>query len=60
MLVLSRKIQESVVMIVNGKEIKVTVVAIRGGSIRLAIEADKDVRILRNELYEKEHENPVQ
>ncbi len=47
MLVLSRKINESIIM--DG-EIRVTVTAIRGTQVRLSIEAPPDVRILRQEL----------
>lgn len=49
MLVLSRKENESIV--IDGR-IKVTVVAIQGGRIRLGIEAPKDVPICRSELLE--------
>ena len=60
MLVLSRKVQESIILSVNGEEIRVTLLDIRGKNIRLGIKAPKSVRILRNEIYEKEHENPIQ
>jgi carbon storage regulator len=49
MLVLSRK--ESQVVHV-GDNIKITVVKVQGNSIRIGIEAPKDVRILRGELVE--------
>ena len=47
MLVLSRKENESIV--IDGR-IKVTVVEIKGGRIRLGIEAPQDVPVLRAEL----------
>ncbi len=47
MLVLSRRKQESVAI---GDAIRVTVVEIRGNRVRLAIEAPKDVKVLRTEL----------
>ena len=47
MLVLSRKENESIV--IDGR-IKVTVVEIKGGKIRLGIEAPQDVPVLRSEL----------
>jgi carbon storage regulator len=47
MLVLSRKIGESFVI---GKDVVVTVRETHGGRIRLAIEAPKDVLVLRQEL----------
>lgn len=47
MLVLSRKELESIVI---GSDIKVTVQSIRGGRVRLAIEAPRQVRVVRLEL----------
>lgn len=47
MLVLSRKASQSIVI---GGRITVTVVAIRGGQVRLGIEAPDEVRVLRQEL----------
>lgn len=51
MLVLSRKVGERIV-IGDGIAVKVTVV--RGKSVRLAIDAPKDVKVLRGELVKKE------
>jgi len=56
MLVLSRKSQESVV--VGGSEVfeamlKVTVLEISGGRVRLGFEADKNVPIHRTEVWER-------
>lgn len=47
MLVLSRKASQSIVI---AGRITVTVVAIRGGQVRLGIEAPAEVRVLREEL----------
>ncbi len=47
MLVLSRKIGESIVI---GNNVVVTVRETHGGRIRLAIEAPRDVLVLRQEL----------
>ena len=49
MLVLSRKIGES---IQNAGGIRVTVTEVRGGRVRLSIEAPADVRVLRKEIVE--------
>ena len=49
MLVLSRRSKESIVV---GDRITVTVVEIRGNRVRLAIEAPKEVRVLRTELID--------
>ena len=47
MLVLSRKINEEIVI---GENVKITVLQIKGNSIRLGIDAPKDIRIVRGEL----------
>lgn len=49
MLVLSRRENESIAI---GDGINVTVVEIRGNRVRLAIEAPKEVRVLRTELVD--------
>ncbi|MEJ7592659.1 MAG: carbon storage regulator CsrA [Planctomycetaceae bacterium] len=47
MLVLSRKIGESIQI---AGDIRVTVTEVRGGRVRLSIEAPSDVRVLRKEI----------
>lgn len=49
MLILSRKLNEQIVI---GDQIVITVVAIRGGNVRLGIEAPKNVPVHRHEIYE--------
>lgn len=49
MLVLSRRENESIVI---GDRITVKIVEIRGNQVRLAIEAPKEVRVLRTELVD--------
>ena len=49
MLVLSRREYEGIVL---SGQITITVVEIRGNRVRLAIEAPKEVRVLRTELVE--------
>lgn len=61
MLVLSRKMMESLYLIMEGpdgkkKKIKVQIVG-TGKMVRLGIEAEKDVTILREELLEKDEQN---
>jgi carbon storage regulator len=56
MLVLSRKIQESVV--VGGSDgferlLKVTVLEIGGGRVRLGFEVEKEVPVHRSEVWER-------
>lgn len=50
MLVLTRKSNESLKL---GDDITITVVEIKGGSVRLGIEAPAIMRIFRKELYDK-------
>lgn len=49
MLILQRKTGESLVI---GEEVRVTVVSIEGGRVRLAISAPSEVAILRSELLD--------
>jgi len=48
MLVLTRKIGE---MIRIGDEVTVQVLAVRGGQVRLGLDAPPDVRIFREEIF---------
>lgn len=50
MLVLSRKRDEAITMQVGDKVITLKIVKIEPNKVRLGIEADKDVLILRDEL----------
>jgi carbon storage regulator len=50
MLFLTRKIGESVVI---NDDIEVTIVEVRGRSIKLGFEFPPDVTVLRRELYDK-------
>lgn len=55
MLVISRKKGESLLI---GDDIEITVVKLEDGSVKLGINAPKEVSILRKELYEEvENEN---
>ncbi len=49
MLVLARKLDESIVI---GDDIKVKVIAVEKGVVKLGIEAPSDISILRSELLE--------
>lgn len=49
MLVLTRKVGESVII---GDEIVVTILKVEGNSVKIGIEAPKNIKILRKELYE--------
>ena len=52
MLVLSRRVGESITI---GDNVVVTVVAINGNQIRLGIAAPREVRVLREEIYQAMH-----
>ena len=55
MLVLTRRRDEAIVIHNRfGKEIRLTVIDVRGGKVRLGIEAPRDVRIARKELRESQ------
>ena len=58
MLVLSRKSQESVV--IGGSShferlLKVTVLDVKGGKVRLGFEVDADIPVHRHEVWERIH-----
>ncbi|NTV14071.1 MAG: carbon storage regulator CsrA [Desulfobulbaceae bacterium] len=50
MLVLTRKIGEGLVI---GDDIKITVVEIKGGGVRIGIEAPASVKVHRQEVYQR-------
>lgn len=50
MLILTRKPGESIFI---GDQIKVTVVEIKGSQIRIGVEAPRDLRIYREEIYQQ-------
>jgi len=51
MLVLTRKVNEQIVI---GDNIKITLLRVRGNSIRLGIDAPPEVRIIRSELESRD------
>lgn len=55
MLVLSRRREESIMI---GDDIEVKVVGIRGGKVRLGIEAPRQVSVHRREIYDRISRNP--
>ncbi|WP_024615664.1 carbon storage regulator CsrA [Clostridium sp. Ade.TY] len=50
MLVVTRKKDESILI---GDDIEIKITKIEDGSVKIAIEAPKDVTILRKEVYER-------
>jgi carbon storage regulator len=53
MLVLTRKVDERIQV---GKDVVITIVRVRGGAVRVGIEAPKEVRVKRSELEDKKDE----
>lgn len=49
MLVLSRKLNQSVMI---GDDVKITIVEISNGKVRLGIEADRKIAVHRQEVYD--------
>ena len=50
MLVLARKVDESITI---GDDIVIKVIGVEGMQVRLGIDAPRNVRVLRQEVYEK-------
>jgi len=55
MLVLSRRVGEKIWI---GDDVQVVVIAIRGNTVRLGIEAPRDIHVRRDELSKEGHDNP--
>ena len=55
MLSITRDLRKNTVVI--GDDIKVRVVSISGGQVKLAIEAPKECKILRSELIDRQEES---
>ena len=53
MLILTRRIGETINI---GNDIKITVTAISGNQVRIGISAPKEVKVLREELVERDKE----
>lgn len=56
MLVLTRKVGQTVTI---GHDIKITIMELRGGQVKLGVEAPRDVTIHREEIYQRIQEENV-
>ena len=54
MLILTRRVGEALMI---GDDTKIVVLGVKGSQIRLGINAPKDVKVHREEIYEKIHED---
>jgi len=54
MLVLTRSTHETIVILIPGRPqpVEIKVVEVRGGKVRLGIEAEGDIIVHRNEVYQ--------
>lgn len=52
MLVLTRKVGESIIINHAGTQIKIKVHGVRGQTVRVAVDAPRDCQIDREEIYE--------
>ncbi len=55
MLILTRRVGEALMV---GDDTKIVVLGVKGSQIRLGINAPKDVKVHREEIYEKINEDP--
>lgn len=53
MLILTRRLGESITI---GDNVKLTVLSIKGGQVRIGVEAARDVSVQRSELLEKKED----
>ena len=56
MLILTRRIGETLICNDNGKLTEVTVLGVKGNQVRLGVAADKDVEVDREEIYLRKQE----
>lgn len=52
MLILTRRTTETIMI---GNDVTVTICSVKGNTVRVGIEAPKDVEVHREEIYNKQH-----
>lgn len=55
MLVLTRKRKQTIMI---GDNIRVMIVAVKGGAVKVAIEAPADLKVMREEIYQPKPAEP--
>ncbi|MGH8455888.1 MAG: carbon storage regulator CsrA [Stenotrophobium sp.] len=50
MLILTRRVGETVMI---GENVEITVLAVKGGQVRIGVKAPKDVTVHREEIFER-------
>jgi carbon storage regulator len=53
MLILTRRVQETLVIGEGVRAVRVKVLAVRGNQVRVGIDAPKDIEVHREEVYER-------
>lgn len=53
MLILSRRIDEDLIIELNGEIVRVTVLGIKGGQVRIGCKASRRVQIHREEIWKR-------
>jgi carbon storage regulator len=56
MLVLTRKLEQSIQI---GDDVTITILAVKGNTVRIGISAPEHVRVARSELQQKKHVEPA-
>jgi len=54
MLILTRRTTETINITADGKNISVTVLGVNGNQVRLGINAPRDVKVLREEVEDRD------
>jgi carbon storage regulator len=57
MLILSRKAEESIMI---GETIKIKILGVQDGQVKIGIDAPKEIKVYRSELYEQIHKENIE